>query len=60
MPVPGSGPGIGCVVLSYFGNGERFSGAAAVANYAGLTPRIDCSGDMNHYGHIPEGRIARR
>jgi len=39
MPVPGVGPGIAYVILSYLGNEERFPGTAETADCAGLTLR---------------------
>jgi hypothetical protein len=40
MPIPGAGP------AAYIGDGDRFDTAGEVANYAGLTPVLDCSVDM--------------
>jgi transposase len=52
MSMPGVGPGVAAAFLAYVGDGSRFSGPAQVANYIGLVPRIDCSGETNRYGHI--------
>ncbi|GHV45392.1 IS110 family transposase [Spirochaetia bacterium] len=52
MSIPGVGIGIAAVLLAYLGDGKRFSKAGEVANYAGFAPRVDCSGDTNHYGSI--------
>jgi transposase len=52
MSVPGVGMGIAAAFLAYVGDGSRFSKSAEVANYAGLVPRLDCSGDSDRYGHI--------
>jgi transposase len=52
MSIPGVGIGLAAVFLAYLGDGSRFSSAAEVANYAGFTPRVDCSGETNHYGSI--------
>jgi hypothetical protein len=47
-------PGIGIagVLLAYLGDGSRFSTSGQVANYAGLAPRMDCSGETERYGSI--------
>lgn len=52
MSVPGVGPGVAAAFLAYVGDGSRFSSPAQVANYIGLVPRLDCSGETNRYGHI--------
>lgn len=50
--MPGIGPFVALVLLGYIGNGKRFSHASQVSFYAGLVPRVDCSGDTSRYGHI--------
>lgn len=52
LSIPGVGPNLAMAYLSYLGDGRRFSSAAQVANYTGLVPRVDCSGDTNRYGPI--------
>jgi transposase len=52
MSIPGIGIGIAAVLSAYLGDGSRFSKAGEVANYAGLAPRVDCSGKTEHYGSI--------
>jgi transposase len=52
MSIPGIGIGIAGVLLAYLGDGSRFSKPGQVANYAGLAPRVDCSGDTERYGSI--------
>ena len=52
MSIPGVGIGIAAVLVAYLGDGKRFHKASEVANYAGFAPRVDCSGDTNHYGSI--------
>ncbi len=52
MSVPGVGPGVAAAFLAYVGDGKRFASPAQVANYVGLVPRLDCSGETNRYGHI--------
>jgi transposase len=52
MSIPGIGIGIAAVMLAYIGDGSRFGKPGQVANYAGLAPRVDCSGETEHYGGI--------
>jgi transposase len=52
MSIPGVGIGLASVIIAYLGDGSRFEKAGEVANYAGFTPRVDCSGETDHYGHI--------
>lgn len=52
MSIPGVGPGVAAAFLAFVGDGRRFSSPAQVANYVGLIPRIDCSGETNRYGRI--------
>jgi transposase len=52
LSIPGVGIGIASVLIAYLGDGNRFSKAGEVANYAGFAPRVDCSGDTAHYGSI--------
>jgi transposase len=52
MSIPGVGIGIAAVLLAYLGDGSRFTKAGQVANYAGFTPRVDCSGEQERYGPI--------
>jgi transposase len=56
MSIPGIGIDIAAALPAYLGDGSRFSGSAQVANYAGLTLRVDCSGDdgaLREYSEIP-------
>jgi transposase len=52
MSIPGIGIGIAAALLAYIGEGSRFSKPGQVANYAGLAPRVDCSGGTERYGSI--------
>ena len=52
MSIPGIGIEIAAALLAYLGDGSRFSTAARVSNYAGLAPRVDCSGETERYGGI--------
>jgi transposase len=52
MSIPGMAIGQAANFIAYIGDGNRFTKAGQVANYAGLTPRVDCSGMTNHYGSI--------
>ena len=51
MSLPGVGPNLVAAFLGYVGDGTRFKRNTITA-YAGLVPRVDCSGDTNHYGPI--------
>jgi hypothetical protein len=50
------GASLTAVYIAYVGDEDRFRKSAEVANYAGLTPALDCSGDTERYGHIQCGR----
>jgi transposase len=52
LPVPGAGMGIASAFPAYAGAGSRFNKPPEAANYAGLVPRADCSGDTDRYGYI--------
>ena len=52
MSIPGVGIGVAAAYLAYVGDGSRFLKASEVANYVGLVPKMDCSGETNRYGHI--------
>ena len=52
MSVPGVGPSLALAFSAFVWSGERFDKAGQVGFYAGLVPRIDCSGEKNTYGHI--------
>jgi transposase len=52
MSIPGIGIAIAAVILAYIGDGSRFSKPGQVANYAGLAPRVDCSGETARYDSI--------
>lgn len=52
MSVPGVGPNVVTAFLAYVGDGSRFATAAQVAAYAGLVPRVDCSGETERHGGI--------
>jgi transposase len=61
LSIPGVGPGLAAAFLAYIGDGKRFTKPAEVANYVGLVPRVDCSGETNRYGNIlPGGNRALR
>jgi transposase len=49
-------PGIGLVTthafFAYFGDCSRFFSGSQLSYYTGLVPRVDQSGDYEHYGHI--------
>jgi len=52
MSITGVGVGFAAVFIAFVGNGERFSNSKQVANYSGLVPRVDQSGDKTYYGGI--------
>jgi transposase len=52
LSIPGIGLRLAAAILAYIGDGKRFGKGSQVANYAGLTPRVDCSGETKHYGSI--------
>ena len=49
MSIPGVSPAL---AAAYIGDGERFDTAGESANYAGLMPVLNYSGDEVRYGHI--------
>jgi len=51
ISIPGVGPSVVAAFLGYLGDGKRFS-LNTIAAYAGLVPKVDCSGDRNKYGSI--------
>jgi len=51
MSISGVGPNLVAAFIGYVGDGSRFRRDTITA-YAGLVPRVDCSGDSNHYGPI--------
>jgi transposase len=55
LSIPGVGPGLASAFLAYIGDGKRFTKPAEAANYVGLVPRVDCSGETNRYGNILPG-----
>ena len=50
--IPGVGPSTTAAYLGYVGRGERLSSASQIGHFAGLVPRIDISGTIEHYGGI--------
>jgi transposase len=50
--VPGVGPLVALVFVSYLGDANRFDNAAQVSNYLGLVPRVDISGTIVRTGGI--------
>jgi len=62
MSVPGVGPKTALAVQAFVGDMDRFDSARQLSYYAGLVPRVDRSGDQNHYGSITKvgPRLLRR
>jgi transposase len=56
MSIPVVRPSLTAAFIACVGDEDRFRKSAEVANYAGLTPALDCSGDTERYGHIRRGR----
>lgn len=52
MSIPGMGPKTTLAIQAYLGKMDRFSSGRQVAYFVGLVPRIDRSGQQNHYGSI--------
>lgn len=52
MSVPGVGTVLAMAFLAHVGDGSRFTSGRQVANFAGMTPRIDASGDTIRLGAI--------
>lgn len=52
MSVPGVGTALAMAFLAHVGDGSRFTSGRQVSNYAGMTPRIDASGDTVRLGPI--------
>jgi transposase len=52
MSVPGVGPSTALAFIAFVGDGSRFENADQVANYVGLTPRVDSSGETHRMGSI--------
>lgn len=51
LSLPGVGPHLAAAFLGFIGDGSRFR-LDSIASYAGLVPRVDCSGDTVRYGPI--------
>ncbi len=45
MSIPGVGPVAAMTFMAYVGDGSRFTTGRQVGNYAGMTPRVDSSGE---------------
>jgi transposase len=52
LSIPGVGPVSAATILAYVGDIARFSSARQLCNYAGLVPKMDCSGQRNVIGGI--------
>lgn len=53
--IPGISKKTAFTLLAYIGDCSRFEHANQVSAYAGLTPRVDSSGDTTRYGRIIPG-----
>jgi len=52
LSVPGVGPATALAFIAFVGDGSRFENSDQVANYVGLTPRVDSSGETHRMGPI--------
>jgi len=52
LSIPGVGPVAAATVLAFVGDISRFSSARQLCNYAGMVPKMDCSGQRNVIGGI--------
>lgn len=52
MSMPGVGIQTAFVIAAFLGKMERFDDKRQLGHYSGFTPKVDCSGDQNRYGHI--------
>lgn len=52
MSMPGVGIQTAFVIAAFLGNMERFGDKRQLGHYSGFTPKVDCSGIQNRYGHI--------
>jgi transposase len=60
MGIPGIEINIAAVLPAYLGDGSRFSSPAQEACYAGLMPRVDCSGITERYGSMAKYQFCLR
>ena len=52
LSIPGVGPVSAATILAFVGDISRFGSARQFCNYAGLVPKMDCSGQRNVIGGI--------
>jgi transposase len=52
VSIQGVGPVAAMTFMAYVGDGSRFSSGRQVSNYAGMTPRVDSSGESTKLGGI--------
>lgn len=52
LSIPGVGPVTTMTFMAYVGDGSRFANGRQVSNYAGMTPRVDSSGETTKLGGI--------
>ena len=50
--VPGVGKITAYAFVASVGSADRFSSVAQVSSFLGFVPKIDCSSQTSHYGHI--------
>ncbi len=52
LSIPGVAVKTAFAFLAYVGDGSRFTSGKEVANYVGMVPRLDSSGDSEYFGRI--------
>jgi transposase len=52
LSIPGVGPVTAMTFMAYVGDGNRFANGRQVSNYAGMTSRVDSSGETTKLGGI--------
>lgn len=55
LSIPGVGTTTAMAFLAFVGDGSRFSSGRQVSHFAGMTPRVDASGETTRIGHIGAG-----
>jgi transposase len=50
--IAGVGQVVAYAYVAHVGDGSRFPSGAAVSNYLGFVPQLDCSGTLEYHGHI--------
>jgi transposase len=59
LSISGIGMDVAATFLAYVGDGSHFGKAKELARSVAFTPTLDCSGETNRYGHIPQNKDCR-